>query len=72
VKITNSSGNIDLRMPGDKGIDLKLKAGKIKTTTLNNFSGSMEDDRIDGKLNGGGLAVKVNGGSGKIDLVLTK
>ena len=72
VKIDNSSGTIDLQMPGDKGIDLKLKADRIKTTTLSNFSGDVEDDRIDGKLNGGGIPVKVKGGSGNINLVLVK
>lgn len=72
VSITNSSGNVDLRMPGNKGVDLKLRGGKIKTTSFNNFSGSVEDDRIDGKLNGGGSSVKVSAGSGRINLSLTK
>jgi len=71
VSITNSSGNIDLQMPGNKGVDLKLKGGKIKTTSFSNFSGSVEDDRIDGKLNGGGSSVRVNAGSGRINLSLT-
>jgi hypothetical protein len=72
VSITNSSGNIDLRMPGNKGVDLNLRGDKIKTTSFNNFSGSVEEDRIDGKLNGGGSSVKVNAGSGRINLSLTK
>jgi hypothetical protein len=72
VSITNSSGNIDLQMPGNKGVDLKLRGGKIKTTSFSNFSGSVEDDRIDGKLNGGGSSVKVSAGSGRINLSLTK
>lgn len=72
VKITNSSGNVDIQMPGDKGIDLKLKGGKIKTATLNNFNGAVEEDRIEGKLNGGGVPVKINAGSGRINLVLVK
>ena len=72
VSITNSSGNIDLQMPGNKGVDLKMKGGKIKTSSFNNFSGSVEDDRIDGKLNGGGSSVRVNAGSGRINLSLTK
>lgn len=72
VSITNSSGNIDLQMPGNKGVDLKMKGGKIKTSSFNNFSGSVEDDRIDGKLNGGGSSVKVSAGSGRINLSLTK
>jgi len=72
VRITNSSGNIELEMPGNKGVDLKLKAGKIKTSSLNNFSGSVEEDQIEGKLNNGGVPVKINAGSGKINLVLVK
>jgi hypothetical protein len=72
VTITNSSGNIDLEIPSNKGADLKLRADRIKTTTLNNFSGSVEEGRIDGKLNGGGLPIKVNAGGGKINLTLSK
>jgi len=72
VSITNSAGNVDLQMPGNKGIDLNLRGNKIKTTSFNNFSGSVEEDRIDGKLNGGGSSVKVDAGSGKINLSLTK
>lgn len=72
VKISNSSGTTDLQLPGDKGIDLKMEANRIRTTTLNNFSGELKDDRIDGKLNGGGILVKVKGGSGNINLVLRK
>ena len=71
ITITNSSGNIDLQMPDDKGIDLRLRGDKIKTTTLNHFSGSVEEGRIEGKLNGGGLPVKVNAGGGKISLTLS-
>ena len=71
VSITNSSGNIAVQMPGNKGMDLKLKGDKIKTTTLTNFSGSVEEDRIDGKLNGGGVPVKINGGSGRVSIVFT-
>ena len=70
VTITNSGGNVNLRMPMNKGIDLKLRGDKIKTTTLSNFSGTIEDDEIDGKINGGGIPVTVRAGSGRIDLAL--
>jgi hypothetical protein len=70
VTITNSGGNINLRMPNNKGIDLKLRGDKIKTTTLTNFSGTVEDDEIDGKINGGGIPVTVRAGSGRIDLAM--
>lgn len=68
VKISNWGGNIDLQIPGDKGLDLKLRANSIKTGTLNNFSGSTDDDEVTGKLNGGGVPVTVRAGSGRINL----
>ncbi len=62
VKVRNSGGNIDLQLPSNKGLDLDLRGEKIKTGNLSNFSGSVEEDRIDGKLNGGGVPVSVKGG----------
>jgi hypothetical protein len=70
VKISNSGGNITLEMPGDKGLDLTLRAGKIRTDKISNFSGTMEDDKVDGKLNNGGIPVTVHGGSGRLTLTL--
>ncbi|MDQ3846574.1 MAG: DUF4097 domain-containing protein [Bacteroidota bacterium] len=70
VTISNSGGNIDLQLPRSKGVDLKLHGGKIKTDTLNNFSGSVDEDEIEGKLNGGGMPVTVRAGSGRINLSL--
>jgi len=70
VKISNSAGNIDLELPKGKGFDLKLEASRIKTDRLENFSGKIEEDEIDGKLNGGGIPVTVKASSGKISLAL--
>ncbi len=70
IKISNSAGNIDLTLPKDKGLDLDLSASKIKTDQLSNFNGKMDDDNVNGKLNGGGVPVRVDAGSGKISLSL--
>ncbi|HMG66740.1 MAG TPA: DUF4097 family beta strand repeat-containing protein [Chitinophagaceae bacterium] len=70
VKISNSAGNIDLDLPKNKGIDLELSAEKIKTDRLDNFSGKANEGEINGKLNGGGVLVRVDGGSGRISLGL--
>jgi len=70
VKISNSGGNVDLSIPKNKGADLKLSAEKIKTTGLENFSGTKDDDQVKGKLNGGGVPVTVSTGSGNIYLTL--
>ena len=68
VHLSNSSGSIDLELPKGKGMDLDLSADKIKTNGLDNFSGKMEDDKVEGKLNGGGALVKANAGNGRIYL----
>ena len=69
VKISNSGGSIDLEIP-NKGLDLKVKGSKIKTNNFANFSGSIEDDEIEGKLNGGGIPVTIRNSSGRVNLVL--
>ncbi|PWT73207.1 MAG: hypothetical protein C5B59_13965 [Bacteroidetes bacterium] len=68
VKLHNSGGNIDLEIPKGKGYDLKLFGDKIKTETLANFSGSMEEKSLTGKLNGGGIPIHVDAGSGRVSL----
>lgn len=70
VKINNSSGNIELQIPAGKGYDLDLSASKIKTTNLANFNGKTEDDEMNGTINGGGTKLRVDAGSGRINLTL--
>jgi hypothetical protein len=70
VKISNSAGNINVELPKGKGLDLNLSAMKIKTDHLENFNGKIDDEQIDGKLNGGGIPVSVKAGSGRIYLAL--
>ena len=70
VRISNSSGNINLDLPKGKGLDLDLEADRIKTDRLENFSGTMKEDEVNGKINGGGVLVRVKAGSGQIHLGL--
>ena len=70
ITLNNSGGNVELSLPGGKGIDLNLEGDKVKTGRLENFTGKIEDDEIEGKLNGGGIPVKVRAGSGHISLAL--
>lgn len=69
VRVSNSGGNIHLEVPGDKGLDLALRADKIKIDALNNFSGQQDEHRVTGKMNGGGIPVDVRT-SGSISLAL--
>ena len=67
VNISNSGGHINLTVP-NKAMDLKLSGGRIKTDKLNNFSGNIEEESVNGKLNGGGVPVTVKAGSGRVTL----
>lgn len=64
VTISNSGGNIRLELPGEKGIDLKLRANRIKIDALKNFSGQQDEHKITGKINGGGIPVDVHTSGG--------
>jgi DUF4097 and DUF4098 domain-containing protein YvlB len=70
VTLHNSGGNVELSLPRGKGIDLNLEGDKVKTGRLENFSGKIEEDEIEGKLNGGGVPVTVKAGSGRVSLAL--
>ena len=65
VRLNTSAGNINIKMPLDKGISLNLSGNRIKIP-LNNFSGNTEKDHVKGTLNGGGIAVNLSANSGNV------
>ena len=65
VRLVTSAGNINVKMPLNKGISLNLSGNRIKIP-LNNFSGDTEKDHIKGTLNGGGVAVTLSANSGNV------
>lgn len=67
LTLRNSGGSVHLTVPKNQGLDLDLKGDRVKSTALTNFSGSMEDDEVRGKINGGGAQITVKG-SGSIHL----
>jgi DUF4097 and DUF4098 domain-containing protein YvlB len=69
IKLSNSGGNIVLELPAGKGYDFDLSGDKIKTNGLVNFSGKVEEDRLEGTLNGGGTKVTAHAGGSKITLM---
>lgn len=69
VKIDASGGHVDLQLPSKQGYDLDLHAEKVTADLGGNFSGTKEKDNIEGKLNGGGASVKVDG-SNRVNLTL--
>ncbi|MBA4053997.1 MAG: hypothetical protein C0490_04730 [Marivirga sp.] len=69
VTVSNSGGNIHVKMPGNKGVDLKLRGERIRIDELNNFKGEQDEHRVTGKINGGGIPVDIQT-SGTITLAL--
>jgi hypothetical protein len=67
LTLRNSGGNVHLTVPKNQGLDIDLKGDRVKSMSLNNFTGSMEDDEVKGKINGGGAQITVKGG-GRIQL----
>ena len=67
VRLNTSVGNINVKMPLEKGITLNLSGNRIKIP-LNNFNGDTEKDRIKGTLNGGGVAVNISAGMGNVNV----
>ncbi len=70
VKLRNSGGSINLELPKDKGLDLNLSGNKVKVNSLNNFSGSTDENNITGTLNGGGVPITVKASSGRVSITL--
>ncbi|TDE18517.1 DUF4097 family beta strand repeat-containing protein [Dyadobacter psychrotolerans] len=65
LDLKSSAGSIRVTMPLEKGLDLNLKGNKV-TIPLKNFDGSIDKDRVSGKLNGGGIPVTLSASSGSV------
>jgi DUF4097 and DUF4098 domain-containing protein YvlB len=70
VKLANSGGNVNLILPGNKGIDIHIKSDKISLTTPVAFTGTNEDGRMEGTFNGGGVPVTVRAGGSRVSLTI--
>lgn len=68
ITLKNSSGRIELTLPANKGVTLDIRGSKINTTLSGKFDGKIEDTRIKGNLNGGGIPVNVDAGSGRVSI----
>jgi DUF4097 and DUF4098 domain-containing protein YvlB len=68
IKLSNSGGNINLQLPKNIAADLDIQADRVNAGTLANFSGTIDEDTVHGKLNGGGVNVSADAGSGRVSL----
>jgi hypothetical protein len=70
VTLKNSGGNINLVLPDNKGMNLNLHGNKISLTTVKAFTGSKDDNDMNGTINGGGVPVNVKASSGRLSIAV--
>ena len=58
LTLNTSSGSIDVEMPTNQGMDLDLRGSNVKME-LKNFDGQTERSVVRGRMNGGGIPVKM-------------
>ena len=68
LDLSTSGGSIYASIPKGLGLDLNLRAHDVDIN-LENFSGTAKKDRIEGRMNGGGIPVKMRTSGGGIDVV---
>lgn len=65
LELKTSAGSIHVQMPLESGLDLNIKGNKV-AIPLKNFNGQSEKDRVNGKMNGGGIPVTLSANSGSV------
>lgn len=68
LDLSTSSGGISVKMPLNSGLDLDLRGNRVNVGSLSNFNGTIDKDRVVGKLNGGGTAVTMRASSGSVSI----
>lgn len=67
ISIKTVDGDIDLLLPDKKGFNLNMK-GEDLNANFKNFDGNVDDNSIEGKVNGGGELIKITTVDGDVDL----
>ena len=70
IRLNNSGGDITLRLPKNTSADLDLQADRVNVGKLEAFNGTIEKDEVKGKLNGGGVRITADAGSGDVSLTV--
>ncbi len=66
IDLSNSSGDITVQLPANKGMDLRIDGERVHVSAMNNFRGDQDEHHIRGTVNGGGMPVKVDGNGGSV------
>jgi len=67
VSLVTSDGDIDISIPKGLGLDIKLKGENIKTPKLN-LQGKIDENHVEGEVNGGGIPLEMITGDGTVTL----
>lgn len=67
IELKTSDGNVSLEIPSEASVDLYL-IGESVDARLNSFSGTSREERVDGKLNGGGALIEIKASEGNVRL----
>ncbi len=68
LNITNSAGNVNLKLPPKLGLDLNIQANRISIPDLQNFSGNSNSKILKGAVHGGGVPVTIRSSSGTVSI----
>ena len=66
LNLSVSSGNMNVKMPLNKGVNLDCSAQKVIMEKFINFDGEVDKSFVKGKLNGGGIPVNMKVSSGNL------
>ena len=66
LNLNVSSGNMNVKMPLNKGVNLDCSAQKVSMEKFINFEGAVDKTFVRGKLNGGGIPVNMKVSSGNL------
>jgi DUF4097 and DUF4098 domain-containing protein YvlB len=67
VKLANrGSGHTQLRLPHDAAVDLKANGHTVKINPAESFKGDISEKEYNGKVNGGGIPVTIDGGDSRV------
>jgi Putative adhesin len=67
LTLETSGGSVRATIPGGQGLDLDLAGNRVKAP-VHNFNGLAKDNQVKGRINGGGIPVKMRTSGGTTEL----
>jgi len=68
LKLSASSGNVDIELPAKQGLDLDLSGERVDQHDFNGFKGDFDKHHVRGSVNGGGALVEAHASSGDVNV----